>query len=29
MEKPNKTLDRFWDMPLGDLLDRLEVLRPA
>ena len=25
MSKPDKTLDRFWDMPLGDLLGRLEA----
>jgi Mg2+-importing ATPase len=25
MSKPDKTLDRFWDMPLRDLLDRVEA----
>ena len=25
MSKPDKTLDRFWDMPLRDLLDLLEA----
>jgi Mg2+-importing ATPase len=25
LSKPDKTLDRFWDIPLRDLLDRLEA----
>lgn len=25
MSKPDETLDRFWDMPLRDLLDLLEA----
>jgi hypothetical protein len=25
MSKPDKTLDRFWDMPLRDLLALLEA----
>ena len=25
MNTPNKTLDRFWDMPLRDLLDLLKA----
>ena len=25
MSKPDKTLDRFWNMPLRDLLDLLEA----